>query len=64
MAAGWNFFEREGCFSEQGFEMRAEAIQDRTQARMIRAEEAVVTLIASPQMARDAGRPAEEQQVA
>lgn len=44
--------------------MRAEAIQDRTQARMIRAEEVVLTLIASPQMARHAGLPAEELQVA
>lgn len=51
-------------FPESELKARAEAIQDRTQALMIRAEEAVVALIAALQQAKDAGRPAQDLQAA
>ncbi len=45
-------------FSETELRARAEAIQDRTKALMLRAEDAVVALIGEIQQAQQAGKPA------
>jgi nitrite reductase (cytochrome c-552) len=51
-------------FSEGELQARAEAIQDRTDALMNRAEEAVAALIRDLQKAQEAGLPAEQLQAA
>jgi nitrite reductase (cytochrome c-552) len=51
-------------FSEEELQARAEAIQDRTDALMNRAEEAVAALIRDLQKAHEAGLPAEQLQAA